>query len=186
MARAAVLAIGEDHPGVVAALTGVVSQHRLNIEVSQMATLSDQFSMMLIVSGTMSASKLEDQLSQADPKGAKHIHVRVNPLPNRVTNRWEPPSHVITIYSPERPGVIEELSMELANHTPVINITHLHSQVVAVPEGAQQIGHYCVTRAFINLGDVQVPELEGRLQHRLGLPDADVGGDVRVEPVRDV
>lgn len=185
MERAAVLAIGDDHPGVVAGLTSVVSDKKLNIEVSHMATLSDSFSMMLVVSGTFDRDELEDLLGEAHPKGKGRMKVKVSPLPGRERNSSGPPSHVISVYSPEGPGVISKLSTALAERP--INITHLHSQVLNIGDAGDPDDEYCVTRAFINLDDkAKAGELEESLRERLKLGERSAGGDVRVEPVRDV
>ena len=45
----AVSAIGADRPGIVAAVTGALLPHGINIEDSRMAILGGRFAMMLVV-----------------------------------------------------------------------------------------------------------------------------------------
>ena len=179
MSYFAVLAIGEDHPGIVAALTSEVSVRELNIEVSRMATLGDRFSMMLVVKGDVDPEALKRKLESVHPEG-KRLRVSVTPQLGFSEQPSTPPSHVISVYSAEKPGVIAALSAWLANRA--INITHLHSQVLNVPDGQSRPELYCVTRAFINLNAADAAELEDELRTRLRLPD-EGKGDVRVEPL---
>ena len=66
--RLAVTAIGADRPGIVAAVTGVLTDHGGNIEDSTMSILGGHFAMMLVVAeadaGPDSADRLEDALER--------------------------------------------------------------------------------------------------------------------------
>ena len=50
MRHFALLAIGRDRPGIVAAVSGVLFEHNGNVEDSQMAILRGHFAMALVVS----------------------------------------------------------------------------------------------------------------------------------------
>ncbi|MFL5868791.1 MAG: ACT domain-containing protein, partial [Thermoleophilaceae bacterium] len=49
MPHLALTAIGRDRPGIVAALSGVLLEHELNVEDSQATILRGHFSIVLVV-----------------------------------------------------------------------------------------------------------------------------------------
>lgn len=185
MSDFAVLAIGRDNKGVVAALTSTIRACELNIETSHMTTLGNRFSMMLVVRGEIADCRaLEVLLKKAHPSpdARTEMKVSVEPLSQYDRSAPTPPSHVITVYTVEAPGVISGLSSKLRDED--VNITHLHSQVVPVRHNAGPPRDYCVTRAFVNgTKPIDQEDLEDRLRAALDLPGESKDGDVRVETV---
>ena len=195
MDHLAVFAVGRDRRGLVASLTGEQGKRNLKIENSHMATHGDHFSMMLVVSGEigMETREFEKLLEEATSEGDEpNLTVVTRALdPDAQIHKPTLPTHVVSVFSPERPRVISTISDELRMQD--INITHLHSQVLTEPY------EYCVTRLFVNLLPGAEDDLEETLRRRLeedspsdavDVPEHSITDDqdkpaVRVERLRD-
>jgi glycine cleavage system transcriptional repressor len=121
-------AIGRDRPGIVAALTGVLLEHDLNIEDSQATILRGHFSIVLIVAAPddVDRARLRDDLGRAGQELALEAIVLQD------VDELEPvapePSHIVTIYGADHPGIVHAAASTLAASG--VDITDLNTRLV--------------------------------------------------------
>jgi glycine cleavage system transcriptional repressor len=134
MPHYALSAIGRDRPGIVAAVTGVLLGHGVNLEDSQMTILRGHFTMMLVV----------DVPEEADPArlradlGATARELGLEAIALEEVADADPtapaePSHILTVYGTDHPGIVNAVSEALAAAD--VNITDLNTRLVADDEG---------------------------------------------------
>jgi glycine cleavage system transcriptional repressor len=149
MPEFAVTAIGRDRLGIVAAISRALLELEGNIEDSQMSILRGHFAVMLIVRlpDRVDAGELEGRLegvrNELDLEG---IAVnRVDDLGGDAAR----PSHVVTVYGADHPGIVHAVSTALAERG--VNISGLETRLaggddsplyvmiieVAVPEASE-------------------------------------------------
>jgi glycine cleavage system transcriptional repressor len=133
MLHFSVSAVGVDRPGIVAAVSEVLLAHDANIEDSQMAILRGHFAMTLVVStsaGTDAAALEHDLQAAADTLGLDAISVNVitetDPAAEAI------PSHLVSVYGADHPGIVHAVSSALAQLG--ITITDLETRLAG--EGA--------------------------------------------------
>lgn len=121
----AVTAVGRDRPGIVAAITGVLLEFGGNVDDSQMSILHGQFAVMLIVSvpGGSDLDAISERLREVGEElGLGGITVsEVSGL-----DRGPGPTHVLTVYGADRPGIVHDVAALLAAHD--VNITDLRTR----------------------------------------------------------
>ena len=126
----AVSAIGHDHPGIVAGVTRVLLDHRVNIEDSQMTILRGRFTMMLIV-GT--PDELDEDALRADLEGAARElgldAVSIDAVDAPGIEIPADPSHMVTVYGVDHPGIVHAIATALA--AAEVNITDLNTRLVS-------------------------------------------------------
>ena len=129
MTQLALSAIGADRPGIVAEVTRVLLGHSLNIADSQMAVLRGRFSMMLIVEAPEGTDldavreELARSRSQLDLDA-----VALHPLTEAGEARAVDPSHIVTVYGVDHPGIVHAVSARLASKA--VNVTDLETRLV--------------------------------------------------------
>jgi len=139
-------AIGRDRPGIVARIAQVLLDHGLNIEDSQMRILGGRFSMMLLLRGDAREDALvKDLLTAGRELGLDYIYV--HPIEEADVAAADP-THVLTVYGADHPGIVAAVSAALAEHS--INITDLQTRLagdvyvmfleIVLPEGADVSG----------------------------------------------
>lgn len=142
----AVTAIGRDRPGIVAAITSALLEAGGNVDDSQMSILHGQFAVMLIVSVPEDAS-LESIEARLDQVGREFELGGITVSPVEGLDRGAAPTHVLTVYGADRPGIVHDTASTLASLG--VNITDLRTRrtggqdsplytlmvEVAVPEG---------------------------------------------------
>ena len=124
MKRHALLALGRDRPGIVAAVTGVLLSHGANIEDSQMTILRGHFTMALIVAipeGTDLAA-LTDELRHGQRLDSCYLGEVEDAAPG------PSPSHTVTVYGADQPGIVHAAATVLAERE--IDITDLNSRLM--------------------------------------------------------
>ncbi|MFL5886049.1 MAG: glycine cleavage system protein R [Thermoleophilaceae bacterium] len=129
MRHFALSAVGRDRPGIVAAMSEVLLRHSANIEDSQMSILRGHFAMMLVVAvpGDADAAVLRDELADAG-RSLDLDAVALSPL-EEVDPASEPePSHVVTVYGIDHPGIVHAVTSALADRD--VDITDLTTRVV--------------------------------------------------------
>lgn len=128
MPHLALTAIGQDRPGIVAALTGVLLEHDLNIEDSQATILRGHFSIVLILAAPdgLERDRLRDELAHAGEEiGLEAIVLQdLDQLDPRVPE----PSHVLTVYGVDHPGIVHTTTRTLAAAR--VDITDLNTRLV--------------------------------------------------------
>lgn len=126
MSLYALSAIGRDRPGIVAAISRVLLDLEGNVEDSQMSILRGHFAVMLIVAlpeGT-ERQELERRLDPVrEELGLEAIAVsevdELAPGPS--------PTHVLTVYGADHPGIVHAVSNALAERG--VSITDLETRL---------------------------------------------------------
>jgi glycine cleavage system transcriptional repressor len=127
----AVSAIGRDRPGIVAAISRVLFELGGNIDDSQMSILHGHFAVMLIVSvpeevaREQLAGRLEEVRAQLELEG-----LAVSELDD--LSPGSAPTHVLTVYGADHPGIVHAVSSTLAEHG--VNITDLRTKRTGAEE----------------------------------------------------
>lgn len=125
MAELAVTAIGADRPGIIARVTRVLYEHGGNVTDSSMTIIGGHFSIMLLVDTDTDPAELERALAAAtDDLG---LGVRVGPA--GASSESSPPTHVLTVYGSDRPGIVYQAATALAGLG--VNVTDLRTRVLA-------------------------------------------------------
>lgn len=123
----AVTAIGEDRPGIVAAVTEVLYHLGCNLADCSMSLLRNQFAMILLVEapGEVTGAGIEEALAGTSARLGLGLTVREVPHAEAV-----PPArpYVISIYGADHPGIVYRVSKALAEIG--VNITDLSSHLV--------------------------------------------------------
>jgi glycine cleavage system transcriptional repressor len=129
MRQFAVSAIGRDRPGIVAAVSEVLLEHRANIEDSQMTILRGHFTMTLIVSAPDAADHetLATELERVGERLALEA-VSVSDVEELEGDGHPEPSHILTVYGIDHPGIVHAVSATLAEHG--VSITDLTTRVL--------------------------------------------------------
>lgn len=166
MAELAVTAIGADRPGIIARVTGVLRDHGGNLEDSSMTILRGQFAIMLLVSADVDAAALESALSEATADLGLFVAVR------EVGEGADtaPPTHVLSAYGTDRPGIVHGLAVALAERG--VNVTDLTTRLL---EGEQPV--YAV------MMEITLPEGTDADQLAAHLAGAVEAVEVRVNPL---
>ena len=110
--RIVLTVIGDDRPGLVAALAEVVSRHSGNWERSQMAELAGKFAGIVVVS--LPAQRIEDltaALRSLDGLLEVTAHPEA-PKPAVAAPEWR-----IDLLGTDRPGIVHEVSSVLNRHS---------------------------------------------------------------------
>jgi glycine cleavage system transcriptional repressor len=128
MASYALSAIGRDRPGIVAEVTGTLLRHGVNIADSQMAILGGHFAMMLVLEGSedTDADSLRADLERSGAKLELEA-VSLSEI-DAAQARIDEPSHVVTLYGADHPGIVHAVTSALAERG--VNITDLDTHLV--------------------------------------------------------
>ncbi len=125
----AVTAIGSDRPGIVAAITEVLFAADGNVDDSQMSILHGHFAVMLIVDLPVDGpedpalGRVRDDL---DRVGRELDLGGITLSPVSGLNRGSGPTHMLTVYGADRPGIVRDTARLLASFG--INITDLRTR----------------------------------------------------------
>lgn len=120
----AVTAVGADRPGIIARVTAVLTEHGGNIEDSSMTILGGHFAIMLLVATGTPPGELEAVLAAATADLGLVVTVRA--VGEGVAS--PPPSHVLSVYGADRPGIVAAVTAGLARRE--VNVTDLETRVL--------------------------------------------------------
>jgi glycine cleavage system transcriptional repressor len=129
MPQLALSAIGRDRPGIVAEVTRALLGHSLNITDSQMAVLGGRFTMMLIVDapdGT-DLDAVHEELTRTRERLSLDA-LSLNALADAADAPAADPSHIVTVYGVDHPGIVHAVSARLAARA--VNVTDLETRLV--------------------------------------------------------
>lgn len=121
--------LGADHPGIVDRLARLIREHEGNWLESRMARLGGQFAG--IVAARVPASSLGALQSDLDALSAEGLTVVVQPgaaSEEAATQESSPLRLQVEILSPDRPGILRELTSLLAAH--LANVEELSTRIV--------------------------------------------------------
>ncbi len=105
-----ITAIGPDRAGIVAQLTGALRDRGINIEDASMSRFRDWFAVMLLASLPGEATDLD----LSDLPDDLAIDVRPVSEPDRDTPQRPAPSHRISVYGTDRPGIVATVAAAVA------------------------------------------------------------------------
>lgn len=126
MSKFAVAVVGRDRPGIAAAVARALFESRANIEDSRMSILGGYFAMMLVVS-LEDGDDLNERLDAVRGElGLEHAHAA--PIEDTSDEARPAPTHVLTVYGADHPGIVAAVSDVLA--TRGVNIDDLVTRVV--------------------------------------------------------
>jgi glycine cleavage system transcriptional repressor len=124
----AVTAVGADRPGIVAAVAAALHQRGGNIEDSAMTILGGHFAIVLLVAADGTAEELGAALRDATADLGLTISVSAAGAERRPAE----PSHLLSVYGADKPGIVAAVTAELASQG--ANITDLETQVIGDEE----------------------------------------------------
>jgi glycine cleavage system transcriptional repressor len=141
--RFALSAIGRDRPGIVAALSGDLLAHELNLEDSQMSILHGHFTVVLIVAGADGTDL--DALRADLERTGERLSLDALSL-NELAEAGEAaaaelgasspePSCIVTVYGADHPGIVHAVASALAERQ--VNITDLQTRLASKHDGGE-------------------------------------------------
>ena len=175
MTEFALSAIGRDRPGIVAEVSRALLGHSLNITDSQMAVLSGHFTMMLIVTapdGT-DLDLVHEELERTRERLGLDA-LSLSPLGDANAGAAAAPSHIVTVYGVDHPGIVHAVSARLAARE--VNVTDLETRLVG--EGGQA-GLYAMVLELALPAGVDPDALRAMLEE----VGAEQGVEVTVRPL---
>jgi glycine cleavage system transcriptional repressor len=176
MRRLALTAIGRDRPGIVAAASRVLLAHRANVEDSQMTILRGHFTMMLVVALPEEAdvALLRDDLDGVRAELALDA-VALSPLAEVDPGAEPVPTHIVTIYGADHPGILHAATAALAERE--VDITGLTTKLAG--EGGDGPPLYAVMMEIAPPPGADAAEVESALR-RVG---EEQGVEVSLRPL---
>ena len=127
MSSIAISVIGNDKPGIVAAVTRALFDVGCNLEDISSTILRGDFSMTMIsrCPDEVDPSSLEERLSAV--AGELHLVVTARPVEDTGSD-FEPPTHMVAVYGADKPGIVYRVTDALARLG--VNITDLNSRLI--------------------------------------------------------
>jgi glycine cleavage system transcriptional repressor len=170
----AVTAIGRDRPGIVAAISGVFADLGANIEDARMAILRGNFAVMLIAALPEDADPAELERRLAEVKERLGLEaVAVNVV--QEAERPPRPTHTLTVYGADHPGIVHAVSAALAERE--VNITDLEARLTV--SGKRPV--------YAMMMELELPAEADpeELRTRLAEVGSDTGVDVSLREIGD-
>lgn len=128
MHELAVTAIGTDRPGIVAAVTRVLHERGGNLEDSAMTILGGHFAIMLLVATEEEPDRLRDALTAA----TADLGLTVTVCPADGTDGGAEPTHLLSVYGADQPGIVAGVTSALADIG--ANIVNLETQMIGAAD----------------------------------------------------
>lgn len=127
MSKYAVAVVGRDRPGIAAAVARALFESEANIEDSRMSILGGHFAMMLVVSLDGDAATLNEKLEAARTEMDLETAL-ARPIEDAGSDARPAPTHVLTVYGADHPGIVAAVCDALAARA--VNIDDLATRVV--------------------------------------------------------
>lgn len=159
--------VGEDRPGIVAAVTRALFDRGMNLGEASMSRLGGSFSMLMMVSGATETGAVEAAVRSIAAKLRLHVHV------DRITgglHRHLVPNLHVTVIGADRAGIVAQVTGALAETG--FNILDLESDVA----GSEDEPVYIMQ--IDGVADVPLEELESAVSDL-----RKDGVDVHVSPI---
>lgn len=159
MKKLIISAVGQDKPGIVAAVTQVLFDTRCNVEDTSMTLLEDHFTMLFIVHAPLEVTEeaLESRMKQV--LSDYHLQIAIHSIDTmKETPEAQGRPWMISVSGPDQTGIMFHVTQYLAARQ--INIRHLSSKRLSRPGGET---------LFLMALEVDVPE---------SVSDADVQADL--------
>jgi glycine cleavage system transcriptional repressor len=158
----AVWAVGSDRPGIVAGVSGVLLDAGANLEDTQMAILRGHFTMMLVVA--LPAQGDPDALRAGLERVAGELGleaIALSELSGAEGAEAPEPTHLVTVYGADHPGIVHAVSTELA--AAGVSITDLQSHLAEPGDDPSAAAVYAVMLEVAAGTPERVAEIEERL-----------------------
>lgn len=170
--RFVITAVGDDRPGIVAAVTGALLPVRANLEDTAMTLLEGQFAMVLVITlpeGDLAA--VQEALAAVSRRFDLMTDVRA--LGGPVASH-EGTECTLTVYGADRPGIVHRVTSTLAARE--VNVVDLATRV---------IGREGTTPVYAMLLDLRLPAGvdEATVRADLDAVAADLGVDCTLRTV---
>ena len=152
-------AVGRDHPGLVNALSSLISEAGANIEDSRMAILGGEFAMILLISGSSDAV---ERTKEIGARAERELELRCIV---KETSPAQPSDYLpyrIEVSGADRPGIVQAIASILARRG--INVASLESRLTHAP--------FSATPMFVLDASLQVPSKIVLTELRRELTDA--------------
>ncbi len=159
--------IGEDKPGIVAAITRALFDFGLNLGETSMLRLGGNFTVMMMVSGEHPEDALRERLKPVIEAQGMCLHI--DPIHAHLHDHLVPNIQV-TVSGADRTGIVAQVTEALAGEG--FNILDLESDVAGTAESPVYI------MQIAGVADVSVESIERALQ-----PLRDDGVDINVCPI---
>jgi glycine cleavage system transcriptional repressor len=177
MAHYALTAVGRDRPGIVAAVSEALLAHSVNIEDSQMTILRGHFTMMLVVAPPDDADleRLRSDLDGVRERLELEV-LGLSPLVETDPAAEPAPTHIVTLYGADHPGIVHAATTVLAERD--VDITDLTTKLIA--DGADP-PLYALMMEIAPPRDADTGELESALR----AVARDQGVDLTLRPLEE-
>ena len=159
--------IGEDKPGIVAAITQALFEQGLNLGETSMLRLGGNFTVMMMVNGVEDEVTLKDRLGPVIEAQGMCLHV--DPIEARLHEHLVPNIQV-TVSGADRAGIVAQVTAALASSG--FNILDLESDVAGTSDNPVYI------MQIAGVADVSVETIEQALESL-----RQDGVDVNVTPI---
>ena len=125
--------LGEDRPGIVDRVTGLIHKAGGNLEDSRMAILGGKFSLMVLVTGPQEAlEKLQSSLPTEAEELGLVLQVHTTDVEDSNQEAKGPQlSYKLRTVSLDHPGIVHRISHVLANHQ--VNVAGLETRLSLAP-----------------------------------------------------
>ena len=157
-------AIGRDRPGIVAGITGRLLAHGVNIEDSQMAILRGHFTMLVVLSAPddLDAARLRAELEETGA-GLGLEAISLSEI-GGVGATPPDPSHLVTVYGADHPGIVHAVALALAEAG--VNITDLSTRLLPA-DGNEPV--YVMLLEVAHPGGLPLEEVLGHVRDEQGV-----------------
>ena len=163
--------IGDDRPGLVEALSEVISAQGGNWLESRLSQLSSKFAGLIRVSLPEESSvALQEALKALGEAG---ISVRVTPCGEKPGDDAGLRPVNLTVLGPDRPGIVREIAGALSARA--INVVNMESSVSSAPMSAEMLFEARVEAEMPGSGDIE------ELSNILDAIGDEMGVDVQLE-----
>lgn len=131
MAHFSLSAVGADRPGIVAAVTQVLTALGCNLEDSSMTILRGQFAIMLVVAAPdgVDSTAIEQSLSAVAER--LDLTVSVRPMSEEVPAPALGEVWAVSVHGADRPGIVHSITSALASAG--ANVVDLSTRVLGDP-----------------------------------------------------
>lgn len=131
----AISVVGRDRPGIVAAISGVLLEHRVNIEDSRMTILRGHLAMTLVIAVP---DEVDARVLGRDLDGVRAElgleSLSLAEVAELVPDASAEPSYIVSVYGVDHPGIVHAVSSALAERG--WNITDLATRLVGETDPA--------------------------------------------------
>ena len=124
-----VSAVGQDRPGIVAALSKVLYEHDCNLSDSSMTILAGQFAVVLILE-TGEKTEAAALSAALDKLGQEwHLHVKAGPVEDHeAVFSGSGATHLVSVYGADQAGITWKVAESIASHG--YNVTDLSTRKI--------------------------------------------------------